>query len=65
MTKATEQTEELLRVWDVAKMLGIKPPTVWKWARLGKIPKPIKISYRVTAWKKSELLPFIESLQAA
>ena len=61
----TGQTEELLRVWDVAKMLGIKPPTVWKWARLGKIPKPVKVSHRVTAWKKSELLPFLESLQAA
>lgn len=56
--------EQLLRAWDVAKLLGISVPTVWRWAREGKLPKPMKISQRITVWKKTEIIPCVEALQA-
>lgn len=48
--------EQFLRAWDVAKLLGISIPTVWRWAREGKLPKPVKISQRITVWKKTEII---------
>ncbi len=47
--------ERFLRVQQVAEKLGIGKSTVWLWAKENKIPKPIKISPRVTVWKESEL----------
>ena len=65
---ATKQTfsekEQLLRVGDVAKLLGISAPTVWRWAREGKLPKPMKITRRITVWKKTEVIPYVEALLA-
>lgn len=56
--------DELYRAADIARHMGISVPTVWKWARLGKLPSPIKISHKVTVWKKSELMPAIERMLA-
>lgn len=66
MTKTFEDLagEELFRVDEVAHKVGIATSTVWKWARQGKLPSPIKISHKVTVWRKSELLPAIERLLA-
>lgn len=33
----------------------ISPPTLWRWAREGKMPKPIKIGPNCTRWKLEEI----------
>lgn len=58
------EKEQFLRVGDVAKLLGISAPTVWRWAREGKLPKPLKITSRITVWKKTEVIPYVEALLA-
>lgn len=52
--------ERFLRVGEVADSLRIGVTTVWEWSRYGKLPKPIKLSPRVTVWKNSEIQNFIE-----
>lgn len=56
--------EQLLRAWDVAKLLGISIPTVWRWTREGKLPQPMKITQRITVWRKTEIIPCVEALLA-
>ena len=37
---------------------GIVPvcaSTLWRWVRLGKFPKPIKLSSRVTVWRAEDV----------
>lgn len=52
------EQEFFLRVKDVAKMLGIKPGTVWKWVREEKLPKPRKISPKCSVWRQSDIAAF-------
>lgn len=54
------QQDKLLRVKEVAEKLSIGVTTVWLYAREGKLPKPTKISPRVTVWKESDINKFIE-----
>lgn len=69
MTTATDKKifspeEQLLRAWDVAKLLGVSIPTVWRWTREGKLPQPMKITQRITVWRKTEIIPCVEALLA-
>ena len=51
---------EYLRAKDAHKYLGIGMSTLWLYARQKKI-KPIKLSERVTVFKKSDLEAFVLS----
>ena len=57
----TTVTPMLLRVNQVAEMLGIGRSTVWRWVKEGKMPKPIKWQ-GVTAWRVKDLEEFIDGL---
>lgn len=39
-----------IRAKALAPLLGISVVTLWRWSASGKIPKPVKLSERVTAW---------------
>jgi len=39
----------------VAAVCGIAKSTVWDWAAKGIMPKPVKLSHRVTVWPVAEL----------
>ena len=41
--------------------LPISKPTVWRWVREGKLPKPIALGPKVTAWDLDEVDKFIEA----
>ena len=51
--------EKLLRVGDVAEILGCSKSTVWMYARQGKIPKGNKLSERITVWRQADIQAFI------
>lgn len=53
-----------LRIKDASKFLGVKPSTLWLYARQGKI-HPVRLSPRVTIFKKSDLDAFIEAQAVA
>lgn len=46
---------------DVAKIIGISYPTVWKWLKEGKLPKPTFQSKGTTLWKKQDVLDYIDN----
>ena len=56
-----------MRYWraeQIAEKLGISISTVWRWAAAGKLPKPKRLSKRVTVFKADEVEAAIESLAA-
>jgi len=55
-------SERLLRVREVADMIGVGVTTVWEWSRSGRLPKPFRLSARLTVWKESEIQRFIAEL---
>lgn len=58
-----ESTEKFVRLPDVCDMFGIKRSAVWKWVRMGKLPKGIKLSYKCTVWRLSELVEAQRALE--
>lgn len=55
------KTEKLLRLNEVVEIIGISKATVYKWIKLGKFPKPVKLSARLVAWKSVDIQNFISS----
>ena len=52
---------QLLRASQVASVLGLSVPSVWRMAKdNADFPKPFKLSARVTVWDEAELLAFIQ-----
>lgn len=51
----------LLRDKEVADLLSIGRSTVWLYASSGVLPKPIKLSPRVSVWRLSDIESFIAS----
>lgn len=41
--------------------LPISKPTVWRWVKEGRLPKPISLGPKVTAWDLDEVDRFIEA----
>lgn len=39
----------------VAGLLGCSVPTVWRMAKDGRLPKPIKLSLRITGWNVGQI----------
>lgn len=44
-----------IRLPIVMGILGVSAPTVWRWAKAGKIPQPRKLSAGVTVWNVGAL----------
>lgn len=42
-------------------ILPVSPATLWRWVSIGKFPKPVKISPRITAWRVTDIIRWLES----
>ena len=51
----------LLTVREVAKIVGIGIPTVWKWTAAHEFPAPLRLSTKATRWRSDEIAEWIES----
>ncbi|WP_273249204.1 helix-turn-helix transcriptional regulator [Sediminimonas qiaohouensis] len=51
----------LLTVTQVATMFSAGNSTIWRWAKAGTIPKPIKVG-GATRWLREEVIAHIEKL---
>jgi excisionase family DNA binding protein len=60
MCSSEQPQGKLLRVTQVAKMLGIGKSTVWAWVKSGRLLPPIKLGPRVSVWRDSDIADFIE-----
>lgn len=56
---------EFYRVKDMVRRLQIGESTVWRWAREGKLPEPIRLGRRVTVWRKKDVEAFLDQAAAA
>lgn len=62
MTKPLSPETLYLSVDDVAARFSVSTDTIWRWTRLGKFPKPVKIGAGTTRWRMSDLLAFEATL---
>lgn len=54
------QKESYLRLTQVANQLSIGKSTVWYYVKKEILPKPIKLSARVTVWRSSDIDSFFK-----
>lgn len=54
--------ERLIRLPYVMDKTGLARSTVWLFVKNGKLPKPIKLSTRISVWKESDITAYITSL---
>lgn len=53
-----------VRLPEVCRLYAIAPATAWRWVKAGKIPTPLKLSDRVTAWRVGDLRASLAQLAA-
>ncbi len=58
-----ENLEQMLTDKEVAGVLKLSRSSVWRLARLDKIPKPVKVGFNAARWKQSELKAFMEAVK--
>ena len=49
----------------VAALLGVHRNSVWRMARSGKLPTPVKVSEQTTRWRVGDLRKVLSSLKSA
>ncbi len=55
-------------IWRLPQTLavtGLTKSTLYRLARLGKFPKPVKLSERASGWKRSDVEAWINSRETA
>jgi len=58
--------DRLLRIGQIVPAkLPIGKSTMWLWVSQGKLPRPVKLSPRVSAWWESEIDAAIAAMDAA
>lgn len=70
---APETAVGYLRIWDIVgdRKRGIQPlipvgrTTWWNGVKEGRYPKPIKLSERVTVWKRADIMGLLENIGGA
>ena len=55
--------DRVIRVGEVAGILGIAKSTVWLWDSQGKLPKSFKLTAATTVWRLSEIMDWLDSKQ--
>jgi len=63
MDKQTNTTFKLIRIPRVLELASLtSDSTVWNWVRDGKLPKPKKLSPRITVWYEHEIIEALEKM---
>lgn len=62
--------DKLLSVAEVGAFFGgagkpLAKPTIWRWVREGRVPKPIKIGAHLSRWRQSECQEALDAMIAA
>lgn len=55
--------DRVIRVGEVAELLGVGKSTVWLWDSEGKIPKSFKLTPATTVWRYSEIIDWLDAKQ--
>ncbi|WP_461478880.1 helix-turn-helix transcriptional regulator [Pararhodobacter aggregans] len=64
--KATPETERgaYASVADLAAHFSVSVDTIWRWARVGDFPAPVKLSPQLTRWRWADVTAW-EAARAA
>ncbi len=50
-----KNTTSFLKDTEAAIRYGVSRPTIWRWTKNGKFPKPVKLGGGSTRWRCSDL----------
>ena len=59
----TTITPRLVDARGVARLYGISERTVWRLAKEGQLPAPVRLGRRATRWRVDDLLDHISVLE--
>ena len=59
--QVTLPTEGFIRVNQLSQILGVAIVTVWRWSAQGRLPKPVKLSERVTVWRAESIREWMDA----
>jgi len=62
---ATLPESGYIRVNELIKLIPFSASTVWRKAKSGSFPKPIKLSEQITAWRCEDVRAWMENTEAA
>lgn len=54
-----------MRLQEVSKVTGVSRSTLYRWAKQGRFPKPIKLGERCSGWLSSEIDDFVNTKMLA
>ena len=57
----TLPTEGFIRVNQLSQILGVAIVSVWRWSAQGRLPKPLKLSERVTVWRAESIREWMDA----
>lgn len=57
--------EVLLRQKEVIRLVGVTRVTLWRWARQGHFPKPVRLVGPSIAWRRSDVAAWLDSRPSA
>lgn len=53
------QADRLIRPGELATLLSVSVATVYRMVAEGRIPKPRRLSWRVSGWRAADVMPFV------
>lgn len=53
--------DSLMRLPEVLRAIGIKKSALYSWVAAGTFPAPVKLGARAVAWRRSQVMEFINS----
>ena len=53
--------DTLLRLAEVQKMVPVSRSTIWRLIRAGQFPAPIRITSNAVAWRRRDVLRYVDS----
>ena len=55
MTHRNTATRHYVRDTDLAERYGVSRNTIWRWAKEGRLPSPVKLGPGVTRWRLADI----------
>ncbi len=64
-TRNTEQAQAggMLRPAEAARFLGVSVQTAYRWAAIGRLPRPLKLGPRTSGWRLADLQAFLDRME--